>query len=102
MGGIGVIIFILAIIIAILLILVVLVQNPKGGGLDSAFGAANQLGSVQKTVDVIEKATWYLAGGLAVLAIVSTMFITKPQAAALDDDSKFNPSYQVTNTLPIK
>ena len=66
---------VLSIIIAVLLVLVVLVQNPKGGGIDSSFGAVNQLGSVRKTTDFIEKATWTLGVGLAVIALVAASFI---------------------------
>jgi len=71
----GTIILILSIITAVLLMLVVLIQNPKGGGLDSNFGAANQLGSVQKTNDVVEKATWVLASAIVVLALASSFFL---------------------------
>jgi preprotein translocase subunit SecG len=42
------------------------VQNPKGGGLSSDFGAAQQIGGVQKTNDFIDKATWSLAGVIMV------------------------------------
>jgi len=66
---------ILAIIVAILLVLVVLVQNPKGGGIDSSFGAVNQLGSVRKTTDFIEKATWTLSIGLAAICLIAASFI---------------------------
>ncbi|MBL4704486.1 MAG: preprotein translocase subunit SecG [Flavobacteriales bacterium] len=66
---------ILGIIIAVLLVLVVLIQNPKGGGIDSSFGAVNQLGSVRKTTDFIEKATWTLGVGLAVVSLVAASFI---------------------------
>lgn len=64
---------ILIIIASILLIFVVFVQNPKGGGLSSDFGAAQQIGGVQKTNDFIDKATWYLAGTIAVLSIILTI-----------------------------
>lgn len=78
---------ILGIVIAILLVLVVLVQNPKGGGIDSSFGAVNQLGSVRKTTDFIEKATWTLGVGLAVISLVAASFIysNRPQPAAPDN-----------------
>ena len=39
----GTLVFILSIVAAVLLMLVILIQNPKGGGIDSSFGAANQL-----------------------------------------------------------
>jgi preprotein translocase subunit SecG len=58
---------------AALLILVVYVQNPKGGGLSSDFGAAQQIGGVKKTNDFIDKATWTLAGIIMVLSIVLTL-----------------------------
>lgn len=63
---------------SILLILVVYVQNPKGGGLSTDFGAAHQLGGVQKTNDFIDKATWSLAIVVAGLSIVLTILSTKP------------------------
>lgn len=58
---------------SVLLILVVFVQNPKGGGLSSDFGAAQQIGGVKKTNDFIDKATWSLAGIVAVLSIILTI-----------------------------
>lgn len=64
---------ILIIIASILLVLIVFIQNPKGGGLSSDFGVAQQIGGVQKTNDFIDKATWSLAGIIAVLSIVMTL-----------------------------
>ena len=64
---------ILIILASILLILVVFIQNPKGGGLSSDFGAAHQLGGVKKTTDFIEKATWSLAAVIMVFSIVLTV-----------------------------
>lgn len=68
----------LIIIAAILLVLVVFVQNPKGGGLSSDFGAAQQLGGVQRTSDFIEKATWTLAGVIGILSLTLTFLMKKP------------------------
>jgi len=64
---------IIIILASILLIFVVFIQNPKGGGLSSDFGAAQQIGGVQKTNDFIDKATWSLAGIIMVLSIVITV-----------------------------
>ena len=64
---------IIIILASILLVAVVFIQNPKGGGLSSDFGGATQLGGVQKTNDFIDKATWSLAGVIAVLSIVLTL-----------------------------
>ena len=78
--------------------LVVLIQNPKGGGIDSSFGAANQLGSVQKTTDVIEKATWYLAGFILVISLVSTFLVKGNQSTTIAaEESKFDSGYAQQN-----
>ena len=73
---------------AVLLILVVLVQNSKGGGLDSSFAGANQLGGAAQSTETIEKATWTLAGGIAILSIAATMFIGKPNAVSAETQIK--------------
>ncbi|MCE2711256.1 MAG: preprotein translocase subunit SecG [Cryomorphaceae bacterium] len=59
----------LVILASILLIAVVYMQNPKGGGLSSEFGGAQQIGGVQKTNDFIVKATWVLAGIIMVCSV---------------------------------
>ena len=64
---------ILVILASILLTAVVFIQNPKGGGLSSDFGSATQIGGIQKPNDVIEKTTWGLAIGIAVISIVLTI-----------------------------
>ena len=71
---------IIIIIASILLTFVVFAQNPKGGGLSSDFGAAQQMGGVQKTNDFIEKATWTLAGTIMVLSIILTLRMKSPVA----------------------
>jgi preprotein translocase subunit SecG len=65
------------IIASVLLTLMVLVQNSKGGGLASNFQSSNQIMGVRKTADFLEKATWFLAGALLILSIVSTAVIPK-------------------------
>jgi preprotein translocase subunit SecG len=69
---------ILSIIVSIALIFVVLVQNPKGGGISSSFGAPGQLGGVKRASDFIEKATWTLAGTLGALALVAVILVENP------------------------
>jgi len=68
-------------IIAVLLILIVLVQNSKGGGLAGEFGGsgASQMFGVKRTTDLLEQITWGLAGTMAILAIISNLFIGTPQ-----------------------
>ena len=61
---------ILIIIVCVLLILVVLVQNSKGGVIQSQFGAATQIMGVKRGTEFIEKATWGLAITLIVLSVL--------------------------------
>ena len=70
-------IILLIFLVSILLGIMVLIQNPKGGGLASSFGAANQIGGVRRTADFLEKATWGLAIGLVLLCLASTAFQDK-------------------------
>lgn len=66
---------ILIALVCILLMGAVLIQNPKGGGVDSTFGGtqANQMFGAAKSTDFIEKITWYLAGILIVLCIITSL-----------------------------
>ena len=52
------------------LILFVLVQNPKGGGLNAEFGSAVQLGGAKRATDILEKGTWTLAIGIAAICLI--------------------------------
>ncbi len=63
-------------IVCILLMGAVLIQNPKGGGLDSTFGGggANQMFGAAKSGDFIEKFTWYCAIALFVLCVTASYF----------------------------
>lgn len=62
----------------VLLMVVVLIQNPKGGGVDATFGgsAANQMFGAAKSTDFIEKLTWGLATSLFVLCIVTAIIVS--------------------------
>jgi preprotein translocase subunit SecG len=63
---------ILTALISLLVIGVVLIQNPKGGGVDPTMGgaAANQMFGAAKSTDIIEKITWYLGGGLMAICLI--------------------------------
>ncbi len=78
---------IIIILASVLLVLVVFVQNPKGGGLSSDFGAAQQIGGVQKTNDFVEKATWTLASVIALCSIVLTIRMT-PDTPKIDPNAE--------------
>lgn len=64
---------VLIVIASIILILVVLVQKSKGGGLASNFASSNAVMGVRKTTDVVEKATWGLAGFIIVMSILAVV-----------------------------
>ncbi|MCY4162253.1 MAG: preprotein translocase subunit SecG [Flavobacteriaceae bacterium] len=70
---------VLIVLVCFLLILVIMVQNPKGGGLSSAFGGAGaqQLGGVQKTTDFLDRSTWVLSIFLLVLILMSNVTLTR-------------------------
>ncbi len=68
---------VLTALVCILLMGVVLIQNPKGGGVDSTFGGsqANQMFGAAKQTDLIEKVTWYLAVALFALCIITALVV---------------------------
>jgi preprotein translocase subunit SecG len=61
---------ILTILVCVLLVLVILVQNSKGGGIQSQYGAATQIMGVKRGTEFIEKATWGLAFALILLSVL--------------------------------
>ena len=79
------ILVVLIILAAILLIVVVLLQNGKDGGLATNFTSANQALGVRQTATILEKATWWLIGFILVLAIASTLVITRGSGRSAGD-----------------
>lgn len=71
-------------LICVLLMGAVLIQNPKGGGVDATFGGAqaNQMFGAAKSTDFIEKVTWYLAIALFVLCIITAVIAGDGGASA--------------------
>ena len=60
----------------------ILVQNPKGGGIDATFGGqAQQLFGAARSTDFIERATWVLAALLLVLCVAAVMVVGTGGAA---------------------
>ena len=86
---------ILIVIAAILMIGIVLIQESKGGGLSSSFASYNQIGSVRKTTDFVEKATWGLAIAMVLFSVVCAW--VAPTATA---DSSVMENYQAPATNP--
>ncbi|MBT8191161.1 MAG: preprotein translocase subunit SecG [Saprospiraceae bacterium] len=68
---------------AFMLMAVVLIQNPKGGGIDSTFGGqgANQMFGAARSTDFIEKLTWGLAISMFVLAIITAIIVSNSAGA---------------------
>ena len=92
---------VLIIIVAILLAIVVLVQNSKGGGLAANFASQNQVMGVRKTADVLEKATWTLAGVLLVLCLVATAFTPGKTAVENSNGTQLDPN-AIKTTVPAQ
>ncbi|MEX1000600.1 MAG: preprotein translocase subunit SecG [Crocinitomicaceae bacterium] len=93
----GSLLTILVIIGCIGIILFVLVQNPKGGGLNSEFGSAVQLGGAKRATDILEKGTWGLAIAIALMCLI----MARPSAGVQDaDDLETNPDAVESNEVP--
>ena len=73
-------------LVSVLLMGAVLIQNPKGGGVDSTFGgnASNQMFGAAKSTDFIEKVTWGLAIALFTLCIITTLMAGGDTGAAIE------------------
>ena len=72
--------FVVIIVIAsILITIAVLLQNSKGGGLASNFGAGNQTFGVRQAADILEKATWWFA---AIIKTIDTKGILEKKPAS--------------------
>jgi preprotein translocase subunit SecG len=64
-------------LVCVLLMATILIQNPKGGGVDSTFGgqSANQMFGAAKSTDFIEKLTWGLGAALFILCVLTSFFV---------------------------
>jgi preprotein translocase subunit SecG len=76
---------VLIILVCILLILVILIQNSKGGGIQSQFGAATQIMGVKRGTEVIERATWALAIVMILLSVLMAPKIGGAAAGVTDE-----------------
>ena len=69
--------FVTIIVIAsVLITIAVLLQNSKGGGLASNFGAGNTTFGVRQAADILEKGTWILAAIIIVFSIAATAAVS--------------------------
>ena len=86
---------ILIILAAVVLSMIVLVQNPKGGGLaGNIAGFSTQFMGVKQTTDVLEKGTWVLAVLIALLTVISPIFIAPKSGTGSE------PNLRPTTTQP--
>ena len=91
---------ILIIVASVGLVFMVLIQNPKGGGLNANVGGlTNNFMGVKQTTDVLEKGTWIFAVVIAVLAITSTVFL-KGGTGSDSDKGLLNKVNTSTTTSP--
>lgn len=93
-----VVFLILIVLCAAILAFFVLIQNPKGGGLQgNVAGFSNQFMGVKQTTDVLEKGTWIFAGVIAVLCLASRLFFSAPTAnRTIDQLPNSAPTQQTT------
>ena len=67
---------------------VVLIQNPKGGGINSSVASANQLGGVKRSTEGIEKITWVLAIIIVFVSLLSSWSTEKVTTVEQDTTQK--------------
>ncbi len=94
-------IVIVIVIAALLMCAIVFVQESKGGGLASGFADSNSLLGVRKTTDFIEKATWWLAGAMVVLSVITVFALPSNQAAPGSVVEKQDAAQQATNPTNV-
>lgn len=83
----------------------VLIQNPKGGGLNANVGGlSNNFMGVKQTTDVLEKGTWIFAAVIAVLAMTSTLFLKSAGSSDTEKGllNKVNTSATAPTAAPVQ
>jgi preprotein translocase subunit SecG len=83
----------------------VLIQNPKGGGLNAnVSGLSNNFMGVKQTTDVLEKGTWIFVAVIAVLAMSSTLFLKAANGSDSEKGliNKVNTSTTSPQTAPVQ
>lgn len=92
---------ILVVAASVILGLIVLVQNPKGGGLaGNIAGFSNQFMGVKQTTDVLEKGTWIFGGVIALLSMLSVIFISKTASTGPDMSKEASGATIPASTQP--
>ena len=90
---------ILIILTCVIIGFFILVQNPKGGGLaGNIAGFSTQFMGVKQTTDILEKGTWMIAVIIAVLTIVSPVFISP--GSGKGNEPNLRPTTTQPSTAP--
>lgn len=95
-------------LVSFLLVLVIMVQQPKSGGLSSAFGGnAQVVGGVKKTGDFLNTSTWTLGVALIVLSLISNLILSNNRGQAqggsiFDGVKTLAPIQQPVGTNPVQ
>lgn len=101
---------IVILITCLLLMLIVLIQNPKGGGLNASLGSiGNQMMGARKTTDVLEKTTWGLAIALLIFSLAGSAMIDMEEGDGSNvsvieqaiNEGYMNPSNNPTTPITI-
>ena len=66
---------VLVVILALLMILIVLIQESKGGGLSPRFDEYKRMLGIKRSMSIIEKTTWILAGIIIVICVIITYVV---------------------------
>lgn len=74
---------VLLVLCTLLLVFAVILQNSKGGGLVSTMRGASEASAIfgaRRAADIIERATWWLAGVFVVLTFaINIVYSTSPE-----------------------
>lgn len=84
---------------------IVLIQNPKGGGLNANVGGlTNNFMGVKQTTDVLEKGTWIFVAIIAVLSMSSTLFLKSANGSDTEKGliNKVNTSATAPQAAPVQ
>ena len=88
-------VIVLILLACVVLVCAVLAQNPKGGGLSSAFGGASaaQFIGVKNTTHILEKITWGAATCIMLLSILANILIV-PDQSTTESPADLSPNVQ--------
>lgn len=90
---------VLIILTSLIISFFILVQNPKGGGLaGNIAGFSTQFMGVKQTTDVLEKGTWIMAVIIALLSVMSPIFIS--QGSGSGSEPNLRPSTNQSAPAP--